>query len=197
MARAERVTFSERQFAAVPGAEAANLEFPLDDGEFEDCTFGKLALNDRKLSRCRFFDCTFRDCDFTLSRFVDCAFVRSKFERCRLTGINWSEVEKLERVSFNGSQLNDTTFIGVKMDACDFSQCIARRASFRDIALKGVLFRGADLEGTEFVNADLRQADFRDATGYVISPRENRLEKARFSLPEATRLLYGLGIVLD
>ena len=47
------------------------------------------------------------------------------------------------------------------------------------------------------MNADLREADFRDASGYLISPRENRLEKARFSLPEATRLLDGLGIVLD
>ncbi len=192
MARTAKVTLSERQFAA-PGP----LEFPLEDAEFEDCTFNKQLLNDCKLSRCRFFDCSFQECDFTLSRLVDCAFVRTKFVRCRLTGINWSEVEKLERVCFDGSQLNDTTFIGVKMDACDFSNCIARRASFRDLSLKGMIFRGADLEGAEFVNADLRQADFRQATGYLISPRENRLEKARFSLPEATRLLHGLGIVLD
>jgi uncharacterized protein YjbI with pentapeptide repeats len=192
MARTAKVAFAERQF--VP-TEA--LEFPLEDAEYEDCSFSKLALNDRKLSRCRYFDCVFRDCDFTLSRLVDCAFVRSKFERCRLTGINWSEVEKLERVSFAESQLNDTTFISVKLSACDFSKSIARRASFRDLSLQGMSFRDADLEGTEFVNADLRQADFRGATGYLISPKENRLEKAKFSLPEATRLLHGLGIVLD
>jgi uncharacterized protein YjbI with pentapeptide repeats len=192
MARTAKTSFSERSFEI-----AEPLEFPLQDVEFEDCTFGKLPLNGKQLSRLRFFDCTFADCDLTLSRVVDCAFVRVKFERCRLTGINWSEADKLERVSFAGSQLNDTTFIAAKLTACDFSKSIARRASFRDLGLKGTSFRGADLEGTEFVNADLREADFRDASGYLISPRENRLEKAKFSLPEATRLLDGLGIVLD
>ena len=192
MVRTVKVGFSERNFAS-----AEPLEFPLKDAEFEDCTFSKLPLNGKSLNRCRFFDCTVLDCDLTLSRVVDCAFVRVKFERCRLTGINWSEVDKLERVSFSGSQLNDTTFIATRLTACDFSNSVARRASFRDLSLKGMSFRGADLEGTEFVNADLREADFRDASGYLISPRENRLEKAKFSLPEATRLLDGLGIVLD
>ena len=192
MARTVKLSFSERKFVI-----AEPREFPLEDAEFEDCTFSKLPLNDQSLRRCRFFDCTFSDCDFTLSRVVDCAFVRVKFERCRLTGINWSEVDKLERVSFAGSQLNDTTFIAAKLTACDFSKCVARRASFRDLSLRGTSFRGAELEGSEFVNADLREADFREATGYLISPRENRLEKAKFSLPEATRLLDGLGIVLD
>lgn len=192
MARTAKITLSERQFTPESGAELAT-----EDAEFEDCTFSKLSSSGARFTRCRFFDCTFQDCDFSLTRWVDCALVRCKFVRARLSGVNWSELEKLERVSFSGSQLNDTTFISVKLEACDFSGCIARRASFRDLSLKGMSFRDADLEGTEFVNADLRQADFRGATGYAISPRENRLEKARFSLPEATRLLHGLGILLD
>ncbi len=192
MAPKAKQIFSEQKFA---GAEP--LAFPLSDCEFEDCAFDRVSLSGLKLSRCRFFDCEFVDCDWSLARVTDCAFVRSKFTRCRLTGINWSDVEKLERVSFDGSQLNDTTFIAAKLEVCDFSRVIARRASFRDLSLKACIFRDADLEETEFVNADLRQADFRGASGYLISPRENKLEKAKFSLPEATRLLYGLGIVLE
>jgi fluoroquinolone resistance protein len=192
MAPKAKSSFSEQKLAP-----SDPLAFPLADAEFEDCTFDKLALSAQKLSRCRFFDCELIECDLSLARLTDCAFVRSKFTRCRLTGVNWSDVEKLERVSFQGSQMNDTTFIGAKLEVCDFSNVIARRASFRDLSLKACIFRDADLEDTEFVNTDLRQADFRGATGYVISPRENKLEKAKFSLPEATRLLHGLGIVLE
>ncbi|HEX3776255.1 MAG TPA: pentapeptide repeat-containing protein [Polyangiaceae bacterium] len=193
MARAAaKTSFSETRFV-----QGEQPDFVLVDAEFEDCSFAKLALSGQKLGRSRFFDCVFSDCDLSLCRLVDCAFVRSTFERCRLSGINWSEVEKLERVAFDGSQLNDTTFIGVKMELCDFSRAIAHRASFRDLSLKSCIFRDADLSESEFVNADLRQADFRGASGYVINPKENRLEKARFSLPEAVRLLNGLGVLLD
>lgn len=192
MAPKARSIFSEQKFAP-----REPLAFPLTDGEFEDCTFDKISLSGQRLSRCRFFDCELVECDLSLARVTDCAFVRSKFTRCRLTGVNWSDVEKLERVSFQGSQLNDTTFIGAKLEVCDFSNVIARRASFRDLSLKACIFRDADLEEAEFVNTDLRQADFRGATGYLINPRENKLEKAKFSLPDAVRLLHGLGITLE
>ena len=192
MAPKAKTIFTEQKFGA-----SEPLAFPIVDAEFEDCRFDKISLGGRKLSRCRFFDCELVECDLSLAGVTDCAFVRSKFTRCRLTGVNWSDIEKLERVSFDGSQLNDTTFIGAKIEVCDFSRVIARRASFRDLSLKGCIFRDADLDETEFVNTDLRLADFRGASGYVISPRENKLEKAKFSLPEAVRLLQGLGITLE
>jgi fluoroquinolone resistance protein len=192
MVRPAKTTFSEQRFEAGDKLAVSWL-----DAEFEECAFHKLGLSGQKLARCRFFDCAFVECDLSLCQLVDCAFVRSKFERCRLTGVNWSELEKLERVSFEGSQLNDTTFIALKLEACDFTNAIARRASFRDLSLRSCIFRDADLSETEFVNTDLRQADFRGASGYLINPKENRLEKARFSLPEAVSLLNGLGILLE
>ena len=74
---------------------------------------------------------------------------------------------------------------------------MARGTTFRDANLAKATFRGSNLANAEFVNCDLRGADFRGATEYALSPVDNRLEKARFSLPEAIRLLTGFGILLE
>ena len=43
----------------------------------------------------------------------------------------------------------------------------------------------------------LKQADFRTATGYDFDPRTCELKGAKFSLPEAGRLLSVFGVVLS
>jgi uncharacterized protein YjbI with pentapeptide repeats len=128
---------------------------------------------------------------------IDCVFLRVRFRGCRLGGINWSQSRKLEAVSFDSSQLNDGSFLGLRLDGCAFTDCVARGTTFRDANLAKASFRGSNLSMAEFVNCDLRGADFRGATDYALSPVENRVEKARFSLPEAVNLLKGFGIVLE
>jgi len=75
--------------------------------------------------------------------------------------------------------------------AGDFRSSVARNVCFRDLNLAKADFRNAELSETEFVNSDLRGADFRGAVGYSLDIRENKVEKAKFSLPEATALLRG------
>ena len=48
-----------------------------------------------------------------------------------------------------------------------------------------------------FAGCDLRKADFRGARGYQVQLRSNLLKAARFSLPEALRLLEELEIRID
>jgi len=174
---------------------AVGLDLP--GARFEDCAFDRCALGGRDLRGARFVDCVFTGCDLTVAKVVNAAFVRVRFRECRLAGIHWSVASKLESVAFEGCQLNDGTFLGLSLEGCESTRCVARGASFRDAKLAGATFRGSDLAMVEFVNCDLRGADFRGAHDYTLSPAENRLEKARFSLPEAMGLLKGLGIILE
>jgi uncharacterized protein YjbI with pentapeptide repeats len=176
-------------------AEAEALDFA--NTRFEDCTFDHCALQGRELRRARFLDCVFDTCDLAVAKVPDCTFARVKLKNCRLSGINWSMTEKLESVSFEDCQMRDATFIGVRLDDCTLERCIAHGATFREASLVKASFRDSELVRAEFVNCDLRGADFRGAIGYAISVTENRLQNARFSLPEAVSLLKGLGILLE
>jgi len=49
----------------------------------------------------------------------------------------------------------------------------------------------------EFFNPNLTRADWRGARNYALRPIDNTLKKARFALPEAIALLYGLDLELD
>jgi fluoroquinolone resistance protein len=175
--------------------ECAALDFGA--AQFEDCAFDHGNLGGRHLAGAKFVDCIFDTCDLVVAKVVDCVFLRVRFRGCRLGGINWSQARKLESVSFENCQLNDGSFLGLRLEDCAFTDCVARGAIFRDANLSKVTFRGSNLAMAEFVNCDLRGADFRGATEYVLSPVENRVEKARVSLPAAMNLLKGFGIVLD
>lgn len=164
---------------------------------FEDCQFDRCDLQKREIRSSKFVDCVFDTCDMVVADVTDTSFVRVRFRSCRLSGINWSVAREWDSVTFEDCQLNDGSFLGLPLDGCEFVRCAARGVSFREVSLVKAVFCESDLSGAEFVKCDLRGADFRGATGYAIDVRENQVQKARFSLPEAASLLRGLGIVLD
>jgi uncharacterized protein YjbI with pentapeptide repeats len=67
---------------------------------------------------------------------------------------------------------------------------------FREADLSGASFGATDLSESLFSSTDLSEADLSRARNYSIAPGRNVLTQARFSLPEAMALLYGLDIVL-
>jgi uncharacterized protein YjbI with pentapeptide repeats len=74
---------------------------------------------------------------------------------------------------------------------------LAREVDFREADLTDGDFSGTDLSGIIFMNTVLDGADFRRASNYNISPMENSISKAVFSLPEAISLLYSMDIQLE
>ena len=62
---------------------------------------------------------------------------------------------RLDRCSFVGADLRQSTLDGASFKMCDFSGADLRGASLRDVNLGGCDFRGADLRG-----ADLRGTSF-------------------------------------
>jgi uncharacterized protein YjbI with pentapeptide repeats len=55
-------------------------------------------------------------------------------------------------------------------------------------------FARTDLAESVFLNTDLTQADLSQARNYRIDPGQNKIARARFSLPEAMSLLYNMDI---
>lgn len=74
--------------------------------------------------------------------------------------------------------------------------CSIKEGFFANTNLYEASFQGSDLSGATFEHCDLRKCNFVDAKNYTISPIINKLEDAKFSLPEALGLLQGLGIKL-
>ncbi len=144
---------SDTKFGA---QEIATLDFI--NAQFEDCTFDHGELRGRDLRGAKFLDCTFTTCDLVVAKVIDCTFSRVRFQECRLSGINWSGSRKLENVAFHDCQLNDGSFLGLRLEACEFIKCLANGTSFRDANLAKAKFRDSDLTMAEFVNCDLREA---------------------------------------
>jgi uncharacterized protein YjbI with pentapeptide repeats len=191
-ARKQAVIHTDTHFGA---ADSAALR--LSGARFEDCSFERCELRERDLRGARFVDCSFVATDAALATVIDCALVRVRFRECRLSGINWSVANKLESVTFDECQIDDAVFSGLSLHECAFTRCMVRRAAFRETNLSKVSFRGSTLTGAEFVHSDLRGADFREAVDYTLNPSENRVEGARFSLPDAVTLLAGLGVIIE
>jgi uncharacterized protein YjbI with pentapeptide repeats len=93
--------------------------------------------------------------------------------------------------------LNYSAFIGLKLEKIRIKDCISREVDFSDANLEQADFGGTELENAIFRNSNLAGANFVGAKNYFISPQNNRLKGAKFSLPEAMSLLYGLEIVLE
>jgi len=63
--------------------------------------------------------------------------------------------------------------------------------------LRSANFSGADLDGTLFNGTNLELANLRSAINYSINPELNRIRKAKFSMPEAVKLLDFFEIEID
>lgn len=75
--------------------------------------------------------------------------------------------------------------------------CVAREADFAETNFSEAKLCGTDLTAARFANTNLTKADLRQAKNYSIRPDSNKIKKAKFSLPEAMLLLYGLDIELE
>lgn len=190
--------------------------------EYEEKTFEGLTLSQETVCGMAFSDCTFVRCSFSGVRFQqcafrDCAFFRCKiinpepertqakhlrFEGCSLAGVRWEDFAvpggfagPLDQLS--GCELKYNSFFQLRLDGFDFSGQAVMETVFDGCSLAQSSFRGCTLAGTLFTACDLRGADFRDAGGYCIDPRQNKLAEARFTLPEAVRLFDGLGVRIE
>jgi fluoroquinolone resistance protein len=169
--------------------------------EFYDCRFSHCSLRESVVRDCKFNDCTFQDCDLSLARFEGCSFADTSFVRCKVTGVDWtlaawSKFQAESPIHFTECVVDFSAFIGLRLKKISFQKCSAKEVAFADADLTSANFSGTDLTKSRFQQTNLTKANFEGATNYSIDVATNKLTKARFALPEALSLLYGLDIVL-
>lgn len=167
---------------------------------FEDCVFEGLTLESTRLVHCSFVDCVFRDYDFGVLLADDCVWRDVTFERCRMQGADWRVPGAGglgNQLRFSECFLRYAVFMSAHLPRVEFATCDLRETEFSDADLSGASFVGCDLSGARFQNARLTEADFRGAEGYDLDVTTKLLRGAKFSMPEAARLLNGLDITVD
>jgi len=58
--------------------------------EFLDCSFIKCDFSNSVFRFCKYSGCVFNDCDLSLIGISGSLLFRTKFEECKLVGVNWT-----------------------------------------------------------------------------------------------------------
>lgn len=168
---------------------------------FENCIFNKCKFNSTDFQECKFCDCTFRNCNLNVIKIKNCTFNNVKFVDSKVSGINWTEaswprIKLTSPIHFERCDLNYATFFGLYLSAINIIECRAHNVDFRETDLTKANLSHTDFIDSMFINTDLSAADFSFATNYRIDLSSSKISKAKFTLPEAVELLYGLDIEL-
>ena len=169
----------------------------LNGRRFENCSFKNCSFSDASFRDVTLIECKFDGCDLSNTQFTGARMRDSTFQDSKLIGINWASASALSGVSFQKCILNLSVFQSLDLRKCAIVDCAAREADFSETNLSEANLRGTDFSGARFSNTKLEKADLRNAVNYAIDPNENRIKKAKFSLPEAMSLLQGLGIEVE
>ncbi|HVK62138.1 MAG TPA: pentapeptide repeat-containing protein [Bdellovibrionales bacterium] len=172
-------------------------DFSLIGKEFEGCIFLKCNLTSSEFRKSRFIDCVFDHCDLSNAQIVGSTWRGTTFKDSKLVGINWAVASAIAHLGFKKCNLNYSIFTGVDLRKSEIRDCVAKEADFADANLAEADCQGTDFIAARFANTNLSKADFRRAINYSIRVGENKVNKAHFSLPEATLLLHGLDIILE
>jgi fluoroquinolone resistance protein len=173
----------------------------VESSEFQDCVFIRCLLSEMVFQKCRFVNCVFRQCDLSLVKVAESSFSSVRFEDSKVIGINWAEADwtlcrRGESLEFYRCAISHSTFIGLRLPDIQIRECMAADVDFREADLAGANFAGTDLVKSMFGQTNLSKADLSRARNYALDPGKNNLRQAKFSLPEAMALLYGLDIIL-
>ena len=152
---------------------------------FEDCLFTDCRLEGVALRGCRFTGCHFRGCRLGGLKADNVQAMGNSFEGCVVLGLDWSALLDPRK--------QDLGFLPFD----SFARCDLAGSFFEGCRLSGADFSGCPLRGASFSHCDLTGADFRRAQEYSFSTEGNQVKGAKFSMPEAVGLLYGLGLQIE
>jgi fluoroquinolone resistance protein len=179
----------------------ARLQALASYDRFSGCRLTACDLTGRDMGGKEFQDCVFTGCNLSLAKFTNCTLSEVSFASCKLIGIDFSAANKPTLFKpfrrLDDCLVEMCNFSGLNMREVRFEGCTLRKCTFGETDLRDSTFGYSDLEGTAFHHADLSRADFTRARNYTIDPSVNKVNKAKFSVPEVLSLLRGFDIVLE
>ena len=166
----------------------------LEGKTFEACTFENCHLVETDFKNCQFVECEFVHCNLSNAKIRNCTFNEVVFDNCKLIGINWTEikwplVQLNSPFKFYNANLDDCSFFQLEISELTLQACSAKRVDFRESNLSHSLLIETNFEGALFQATNLESSDFSEAVNYVIDPTQNKIRKAKFTLPDAMNLL--------
>lgn len=193
--------FEQTQFE-----EISLQDMELIGKHFEGCLFSNCNLSGAVLSECTFLDCKFVDCNLSLLKIPHSDMGDTCFSGCKMVGIDWTAAQwrksttkrkRLFPLSFQKCLLDYSIFIAMDLYGVRFQECSLREVGFESANMEQSNFTNCDLSRAIFADTDLLKADLSQARNYTINAKINNITKAKFSMPEATALLYALDIVIE
>ncbi len=173
-------------------------ESPLEQGDYESCSFAQCDFSNASLFGFRFIDCVFEDCNFSLASLTDTAFREVKFLRCKMVGMQFESCQTFGlAMRFEYCKLDHASFTGLKLKQTHFLHSRLHEADFSEADLSGSVWEGSDLSGAVFDHTNLEKADFRGCEQIRLDPDSNRIKKARFSLSALPGLLVKYDLQIE
>ncbi len=164
---------------------------------FDNCIFTKCDFSRSFIENCKFTECTFINCNLSLSTFKSSTLNDVIFKSSKLIGISWSNCNEPFNVLFDSSNISQNSFHTLDLRQMKFINSTIIDAGFEKCNLENAVFNNCDLKQTVFVNNSLKKANFKTSKNYLINPKQNNIEKAQFSLPEALSFLSLLPIEIE
>ena len=188
----------------------------MDKSEYIKMTFDKtidVKLSNKLFDECIFSSCDFSSKDFTKSKFIDCKFINCNlsllkldsarlqnviFANCKILGVNFGDVDKfLLRLRFNECLIKNSYFTDIKIPNTDFTSSEILDCEFSSVDLSNSNFSNTNLKDTYFRKCNLTNSNFISSKNYIISPIENEISGAKFSIPEVLGLLESFDIKIE
>ncbi|PQO25575.1 hypothetical protein C5Y96_24905 [Blastopirellula marina] len=170
----------------------------LRNKEFSNCRWESCHFFETELVECNFEDCFWKSCNLSVTVLKGAGFVDCRFYGSKLLGVNWAAGTRMPfRVSFENSDLSNSSFARMRLTKIQMKRCRLREADFSHTKMPYADLSGCDLKDARFFGTDLSNANLRNAEAYCIDPTQNTLKGARFSLPEALSLLQPFQVVVD
>lgn len=181
-------TFDRNDFALIP----------LEKGEYENCIFKNCNFVENNLSGFKFMECEFISCNISMAKLDKTALRDIQFKDCKMLGLHFDTCNEFGlSFSFEGCQLNYSSFYTTKIKKTIFRNSQLQEVDFAESDLSSSVFENCDLSLASFKNTILEKADFRTSFNYSIDPEINRIKNAKFSLLGISGLLDKYDIEIE
>lgn len=180
--------------------EFSGVNFSKDPltGDFEGCTFIDSNFQSADLSHVTFSECRFVNCNFSSVTVMQTAFRGVYFINCKMVGVRFDYCNSfILSLSFDGCQLNLSSFHGLEMQKTVFKECRLQEVDFSETDLQSSIFTSCDFAGATFGNTRLEKADLSSSHNFSIDPEENKIKGAKFSQFNLLGLLDKYEIVVE
>lgn len=163
--------------------------------EFEQVTFVECRFEGVAFVGCSLSNCRFVDCELTTVKLGGSTFNEVRFERCRMMGINFTDLARvILDVGFRECLMDYACFAGMQLSRTEFIDCRLRDADFSNAQLERTVFGGSDLAKANFNHAALLRADLRGAENLSFDPTLVRLGRTRIDLDALVAIGAQLGL---